>query len=418
MPQNARESAVPMLMVTRITAMRFTRNAPMLAMGKCFSAMLYAGQGSIRYTRSLTRIPVRTSSRSYEVLVERGLLRSASALLRELVPSHAKAFLVSSPPILRLWGTSLTESFSDAGISLEVLEMTDGETSKRLSAVEKLAGKMVSLGADRRSVVIAFGGGVVGDVAGFLASIFMRGIPVIQIPTTLVAQVDSAIGGKTGVNLVSGKNLMGTFHQPLAVLADPEVLSTLPDREYRSGLFEAMKYGVIRNPQIFDLMETHREALLRRDGELLERLIVECVQVKADVVSADEREGGERRILNFGHTIGHALESATKYKHFLHGEAVGWGMVAATLIGEGLKITDPGAAQRIIAMVLAYGSLPVVQVDGKRILTLLQSDKKTMGGVPHFILPTAIGKVDVVNTVSGRAVIEAAEEISQLSKAR
>ena len=267
------------------------------------------------------------------MLVERGLLRSAAASLQAFIPAHSKAYLVSSEPILKLWGTVLTESFAEASRSLEVLEMADGETSKRLAAVEKLAGKMVSLGADRRSVVIALGGGVVGDVAGFLASIFMRGIPVIQVPTTLVAQVDSAIGGKTGVNLVSGKNLMGTFHQPLAVLADPEVLSTLPDREYRSGLFEAMKYGVIRNPQIFELMETQREALLRRDVELLERLIVECVKVKADVVSADEREGGERRILNFGHTIGHALESATQYKRFLHGEAVGWGMVAAAVTG-------------------------------------------------------------------------------------
>jgi len=352
------------------------------------------------------------------VLVERGLLRSAAGLLQEIIPAHAKPFLVSSEPILKLWGVPLIESFAKSGRPLAVQEMADGETSKRLSAVERLAGKMVSLGADRQSVVIALGGGVVGDVAGFLASIFMRGIPVIQVPTTLVAQVDSAIGGKTGVNLVSGKNLIGTFHQPLAVMADPEVLSTLPDRQYRSGLFEAMKYGVIRNPQIFELMETHREALLHRDGELLERLIVECVRVKADVVSADEQEGGERRILNFGHTIGHALESATKYKHFLHGEAVGWGMVAATLIGKSLKITDPDTAQRIVSMVLAYGSLPTVEVDGRRILRLLQSDKKTMAGVPHFILPTAIGNVEVINTVPRKTVVQAVEEIKQLSKAR
>jgi 3-dehydroquinate synthase len=350
-------------------------------------------------------------------LVERGLLRSASACLQEVIPSHAKTFLLSSEPILKLWGAPLIASFAEAGRPLAVLEMTDGETSKRLSAVEKLAGKMVRLGADRRSVVIALGGGVVGDVAGFLASIFMRGVPVVQVPTTLVAQVDSAIGGKTGVNLVSGKNLIGTFHQALAVLTDPDVLSTLPEREYRSGLFEAMKYGVIRNPRIFELMENHREALLRRDGELLQQLIVECVQVKADVVSADEREGGERRILNFGHTIGHALESATRYKHFLHGEAVGWGMIAAAQIGKGLNITDADTAQRIIAMVLAYGSLPSVDVDGKRILKLLQSDKKTLGGVPHFVLPTTIGEVEVVNTVPGSTVIEAVEEINGLSKA-
>jgi len=387
-------------------------------MGKRVRTTVYAGRAGIRYTRILTRIPVRTASRSYEVLVERGLLRSASSWLQAVVPPHAKVFLVSSPAILKLWGTVLQESFANSDRPLVVLEMADGEAFKRLDAVEKLAEKMVELGADRRSIVIALGGGVVGDVAGFLASIFMRGVSVVQVPTTLVAQVDSAVGGKTGVNLVAGKNLIGTFHQPLAVLADPEVLSTLPDREYRAGLFESMKYGVIRNPQIFELMESNREALLQREGALLERLIVECVRVKADVVSADEREGGERRILNFGHTIGHALESATEYMHFLHGEAVGWGMVAAGLIGKCLNITDPDTADRIIAMVLAYGSLPEVNVDGGRVLQLLQSDKKTMGGVPHFILATAIGKVDVVNTVPESVVIGAVAEIQRLSKAR
>lgn len=309
------------------------------------------------------------------------------------------------------------ESFSDSRHALEVLPMPDGESSKRLGAVEKLAAKMVSLGADRRSAVVALGGGVVGDVAGFLAAIFMRGIPVVQIPTTLVAQVDSAIGGKTGVNLMSGKNLIGAFHQPLAVLADPEVLTTLPEREYRSGLFEAMKYGVIRNPQIFDLMESQREGLLSRDSELLERLIVECVRVKAEVVSADERESGERRILNFGHTIGHALESATRYKHLLHGEAVGWGMVAAAAIGREMGITDRVAAERITSLVFAYGPLPKVEISGQRILKLIQADKKTMGGVAHFILATDIGKVEVINTVHPSTVLKGVAEINRPSKA-
>jgi len=406
-----------MLMLTRKRIGRVPRKATILAIGNRCGAAIYAGKDSFRYTRSLIRIPVRTSSRSYEVLVERGLLRSASVVLQEFIPPHAKVFLVSSEPILRLWGGPLREGLANAGREFAVVEMADGETSKRLATAERLARKLVRLGADRRSVVIALGGGVVGDVAGFLASIFMRGIPVIQVPTTLVAQVDSSIGGKTGVNLVSGKNLLGTFHQPLAVVADPDVLSTLSEREYRSGLFEAMKYGVIRNPQIFDLMESHREALLRRDPGILERLIVECVRVKADVVSADEREGGERRILNYGHTIGHALESATNYKHFLHGEAVGWGMVAAAMIGRSLKITEAGAAQRIIAMVLAYGSLPGVDVNGKRVLKLLQSDKKTMGGVPHFVLATCIGKVEVVNIVPSSAIVKAVEEVNRLSQA-
>jgi 3-dehydroquinate synthase len=275
---------------------------------------------------------------------------------------------------------------------------------------------MVRLGGDRRSVVLALGGGVVGDVGGFAASIFMRGIPVIQIPTTLVAQVDSAIGGKTGVNLASGKNLIGTFYQPLAVLVDPEVLTTLPEREYLSGLFEAMKYGVIRNPAIFELMETRRDGLYRRDVELLKRLVIDCIRVKADVVSADEREGGERRILNFGHTIGHALESATSYRRFLHGEAVGWGMVAAVIIGREMKITNRATAERIISLVRAYGQLPEVNVTGKRIMKLLQSDKKTMGGVPHFVLATKLGSVEVVNNVPESVILSAVREITKVSK--
>lgn len=348
--------------------------------------------------------------------MERGLLCSAADMLHEQIPPSAKLFLVSSETILRLWGDCLSDSFARAGRTLVVLTMPDGETAKRLSTAEKLAVKMVAAGADRRSVVLALGGGVVGDVGGFLASIFMRGIPVVQVPTTLVAQVDSAIGGKTGVNLTAGKNLIGTFHQPSAVLSDPDVLTTLPEREYRSGLFEAMKYGVIRNPAIFDLMETHRDAILRRDGELLERLIVDCVKVKADVVSADEREGGERRILNFGHTIGHALEAATKYKRLLHGEAVGWGMIAAAVVGREMGTTDAATAARITALVMAYGPLPEVETGGARVLRLLQSDKKTIGGIPHFVLARSMGTVEVVNTVSKGAVLKAVAEIKRLSK--
>ena len=351
------------------------------------------------------------------MLVERGLLRSAAAALGPTVPLDWRVFVVTQAPVRKHWGGALRKSFSQAGRKVEIIQMPDGERSKTLSQLEKLASKLVSRGADRRSAILALGGGVVGDVAGFLASVFMRGIPVVQIPTTLLAQVDSAIGGKTGVNLKSGKNLLGTFYQPLAVLADPDVLATLPEREYRSGLFEAMKYGVIRNPAIFELMETNRDALLHRDGGLLETLITECIRVKADVVSADEREGGERRILNFGHTIGHALETETDYQQFLHGEAVGWGMIAATMIGTEMRVTDSQTAQRIIGLVRAYAPLPRVEVNSEGIAKRLLSDKKTVGGVLHFVLPTEIGKVEVVNSVSTQAVIEAVEEIKKLSEA-
>ena len=351
------------------------------------------------------------------MLVERGLLRSTATALREIIPADARVFAITSPRIRKHWGSTLTKSFSRAGRRPEILEMPDGERSKKLSQLEKLASRLVKRSADRRSVILALGGGVVGDVGGFLASIFMRGLPVVQIPTTLLAQVDSAIGGKTGVNLASGKNLIGSFHQPLAVLVDPDVLATLPEREYRSGLFEAMKYGVIRNPAIFELLESKSDALLRRDGALLEWLITECIRVKADVVSADERESGERRILNFGHTIGHAIEAETGYSRFLHGEAVGWGMIAAALIGYVLDKTDSLTAQRIIATVLAYGPLPTFKVQGRRILKRLLADKKTVGGVPHFVLPTSIGAVEVVNDIPERVILHAIEEAKSLAMA-
>lgn len=368
------------------------------------------------YTRDLTRIPVQTPSRSYDVLVERGLLRSTAATLRGLVPQGARAFVLTSPSIRKHWAKPLKESFSKAKRGIEFLVLPEGERAKTLAQLEKLAEQMVNAGADRQSVLLALGGGVVGDVGAFLASVFMRGIPVVQIPTTLLAQVDSAIGGKTGVNLTAGKNLIGTFHQPLAVLVDPDVLATLPEREYRSGLFEAMKYGVIRNPAIFELMEQHCGALLKRDGDLLETLIAECVRVKAEVVSADEREGGERRILNFGHTVGHALEAETGYKSLLHGEAVGWGMIAACTIGEQMKLTDRAAARRVIDLVRAYGPLPKVDVNAKKVFKRLLSDKKTVGGVPHFVLATAIGKVEVVNNVPPETVIEAVKTLGRKAK--
>jgi 3-dehydroquinate synthase len=351
------------------------------------------------------------------VLIERGLLGSTAAALRDMIPPGARVFVLTAPPVRKHYAAVLRKSFAKSGHRFELLVMPDGERWKTLSQLEKLAAKLMRHGADRHSVLLALGGGVVGDVGAFLASIFMRGIPVVQIPTTLLAQVDSSVGGKTGVNLQAGKNLLGTFHQPLAVLADPDVLKTLPEREYRSGLFEAMKYGVIRNPPIFELMESNSNALLRRDGALLETLITECIRVKAEVVSADERENGERRILNFGHTIGHALEAETNYRRLLHGEAVGWGMIAAAMIAASMQFTDTQTAQRILELVFAYGPLPKLPIDSRSVMKRLLSDKKTVGGILHFVLPTGIGKVEVVNNVPARTAIQAIKEIRYLSKA-
>jgi 3-dehydroquinate synthase len=368
------------------------------------------------YTDCLTRIAVKTASRSYEVAIARGLIGQVSQALESLPLEPTRVFVVTSKPIRRHWGKALEKSLKRLKLNYRIIEMPDGERAKRLEELERLAEQLIKYGADRHSLIFALGGGVVGDVGGFVASIFMRGIPVVQVPTTLVAQVDSAIGGKTGVNLRSGKNLLGTFHQPVAVLVDPDVLATLPEREYRSGLFEAMKYGVIRNPEIFETMEQRRDDLLKRDPEMLEWLIAECVRVKADVVSSDERESGERRILNFGHTIGHALEAETGYKHLLHGEAVGWGMLAAASIGWQAGTTEKQTSSRIRALVNAYGPLPKVTVRPKRILKRLLSDKKTIGGVPHFVLAKTIGEVEIVRDVPQSVILRTLEELDQFAR--
>jgi 3-dehydroquinate synthase len=353
----------------------------------------------------------------YAVEIESGLLRRAGERLRDTFSERTRFFAVTVPPVNKYWGANLQESLTAAGLTCVVVEMKDGERNKNLHTVEELAQKLIAKGADRKSVVLAFGGGVVGDVAAFLASIYMRGIEVVQIPTTLLAQVDASIGGKTGVDLKAGKNLLGTFHQPRLVLTDPAVLSTLDDRQFRAGLYEALKAGVIRSPELFRYMEENRERILQRDAAALEYVISECIRVKAEVVAADPHEAGLRRILNFGHTIGHALEAETSYRQFLHGEAVGWGMVAASMISAAMQISDGDTARRIISIALAYATLPKVDVRGKKIVRRLGVDKKTVNGMPHFILPVKIGQVEVVRDVPERAVIQAVDELRYLSLA-
>jgi 3-dehydroquinate synthase len=239
----------------------------------------------------------------------------------------------------------------------------------------------------------------------------MRGIPVVQIPTTVVAQVDASIGGKTGVNLRAGKNLVGAFHQPRAVIVDPVILETLDEREFRSGLFEALKCGVIRDQDLFNEMERHPKKILGRDSRAMQRLIADSVRVKADVVSADEKESGLRRILNFGHTIGHALEAATEYSYFLHGESVAWGMIAAAAIARETDACKPETAERITAATLAYGPLPPVACDAEKVMDRLVADKKTVSGVVHFVLPRKIGKVEISGNVPINIVRNAVELI-------
>ena len=363
----------------------------------------------------MIRIPVTAASRSYEVWLENGLLARAGECLRELSSDRTRLFVVTSPTVRRRWGNTLRKSLTKAGWTFDVLEMPDGEPSKRLETLEKLAERLVKLGADRTATLVALGGGVVTDVAGFLASVYMRGVDVIQIPTTVLAQVDAAIGGKTGVNLKSGKNLLGTFHQPRAVLIDPAVLSTLTDREYRAGLYEALKCGVIGDPALFHAFEEKTHELLGRDPVVVERAIGDAVQLKAAVVSSDEREGGLRQVLNLGHTIGHALEAETGYTQLLHGEAVAWGMIAAANIALSTGRLGSVAAGRITSAILGLGDLPRMKLRAANIVDRLRSDKKTRHGVVHFVLPREIGKVEIVNDVPVPVIRTAVAEIQRLA---
>lgn len=362
----------------------------------------------------MIRIPVSAASRSYEVLLENGLLTRAGKHLAKILKTR-RVFVVSVPPVRRRWAKVLLKSLAAAGFEAQILEMADGERAKRLSTLERLAERMVKLGADRGSACIALGGGVVGDVTGFLASIYMRGVEVVQVPTTVLAQVDAAIGGKTGVDLRAGKNLLGTFHQPRAVLIDPHVLTTLHSREYRAGLYESLKCGIIGNPELFRLFEVCRREILDRERKVLERVITDSVRLKASVVSVDEREGGLRQVLNLGHTIGHALEVETGYRHLLHGEAVAWGLIACTRIARAVKKLDERSAQRIMNAVFSLGSLPGMKISTASVLRRLRSDKKTRDGVVHFILPTAIGKVEIVEDVPEVIVRAAVDEIRDMA---
>jgi 3-dehydroquinate synthase len=363
------------------------------------------------------RIPVRLKHSQYEVFIERGVLARVGKLVSKLLPSkNSKCFIVTVEAVRKHWGQQLSESLDRAKITHFKIEIPDGERYKTLSSLERLAEQLAELHADRNSVILAFGGGVIGDVAAMLASVYMRGIPVVQIPTTLLAQVDASVGGKTGVNLKSGKNLVGTFHQPRAVMIDPELLRTLPEREFRSGLFEVIKCGVIRQRKLFEFMVEKRNQVLELDPEALERIIADAVSIKAEVVVADEKESDLRRILNFGHTVGHALEADTAYKHFLHGEAVAWGMAAAAMIGVAVQRTSSDVARNIVSAVLAYSPLPEVTSRGADIAERIVSDKKTVDGTTHFVLPRAIGKVEIYNKVPKEAVMHAVEHIRYLSR--
>jgi 3-dehydroquinate synthase len=351
----------------------------------------------------IKRIRVKSSGGPYSVVCGAGAIRRGAREIAAL-GRFSSVHVVSSRKVWRAVGKTVLR-----GLELSKKEAVhlfdDAESAKNLRSVEEIARSLCRAGADRRSLLVAVGGGVVGDVAGFAASAFLRGVQLVQVPTTLVAQVDSSIGGKTGVNLPEGKNLVGAFYPPRLVLTDPELLRTLPDREFRGGLAEVIKHAVIADAQMFTTLEKEMEKILQRDRHALGSLIPRNVEIKARVVSRDERESGLREILNFGHTFAHALESVTKYQRYQHGEAVAWGMIAASFLGHELGLTRADDVSRIVALIRRLEPLPSwPSVSSSTLLDAMRSDKKTRSGVLRFVLSSRIGSARSYDAVPPQVV--------------
>ena len=342
-----------------------------------------------------TRIPVELPDRAYDVVVGRDLL---SAITEHVPPpEHAtRAVVVTQAPVAEHHLPPVEAALREAGLEPWICEVVDGEVAKDLATLSGLYGRLADLPLGRDDLVVALGGGVVGDLAGFLAATWNRGVAVLQVPTTLLAQVDAAVGGKTGVNLPQGKNLVGAFHQPLGVVADVDTLATLPERIRIEGLGEVVKYGLIRDPVILDLLERRTGDARAGTPDLLEELVQRSVAVKAAVVAADERESGERAHLNLGHTYGHAVEALTGYEEVLHGEAVAIGTCVALHLGRRMGLTPPDLVERGIALLDALG-LPTrgPALARGQVGEVMARDKKARGGV-RFVVVDGAGSARVV----------------------
>jgi 3-dehydroquinate synthase len=361
--------------------------------------------------RRIRTVPVNLGDRSYAVLVAPGLLDDVGARMRKAIGHAARnAMIVSNHTVWTLYGDRLLGSLERSGFGAVCHLIGDGERYKRLAEVERAVGAAAGAGLERGEPIVALGGGVVGDFAGLVAALYMRGTPFVGVPTTLLAQIDSSVGGKVAVNHTLGKNLIGAFHQPRAVVADPATLATLPVRELRAGLYEAVKYGVLGDARLFEWIEKRLDRLLEREADDLGRLVEWCCRIKARVVEADEREGGLRRVLNLGHTAGHALEAATRYRRFVHGEAVGYGLEVASELAAALGLFRASDVQRVRHLVGRIGPRPPVRdlrID--RLLEAMRHDKKRSGGNVPFILPTSIGSVEIRSAVTPEEVRRALE---------
>jgi 3-dehydroquinate synthase len=349
------------------------------------------------------RVDVQTATGSYAVLLGTDLVDRLGQLLDEHAVGRRR-FVVTNPLVWRLHGDRIAHALPGA----DIIHLPDGERHKHLGSVSRVYEALVRGRADRGSVVVAVGGGVIGDMAGFAAATFLRGISLVQVPTTLLAQVDASIGGKVGVNLPAGKNLIGSFYPPRLVVSDPRVLVTLPRREFRAGLYEVIKYGMACSAALFARLQAESKRLADPTAESLGPIIAECCQIKAAIVSADEREAGPRRVLNFGHTAGHAIEALTGYRRFRHGEAVAWGMLVAAQLGAMRGTLTPDALAALQSLVMTLGPLPAIaDLPAGQLIEGMRRDKKVVDGTLHAVLPTGIGSCAIADDVPEGEFVEA-----------
>jgi 3-dehydroquinate synthase len=336
----------------------------------------------------MLRVDVRTGSQSYPIYIEHGVAAHLGRLIESSPKPASRQFFVSSPLVWKLHGKALARALPRT----ETILLPDGEKYKQLAIAARAYESLIKLDADRGAGVVAVGGGVIGDMAGFIAATYLRGITLVHVPTTLLAQVDSAIGGKVGVNHPLGKNLIGAFHQPSLVAVDPALLETLPRREFRAGLYEVIKYGMTSSRPLFERIDREMDAIFARRPEAVVPIIGESCAIKANVVGLDERESGPRRMLNFGHTAGHALEAITKYKRFRHGEAIAYGMLVAAQLGVARGVMPDADRQALARMIMKLGPLPPVgDLSIRDVLDAAKHDKKIVSGTLHYVLCTGIG---------------------------
>ncbi|MHB9026007.1 MAG: 3-dehydroquinate synthase [Armatimonadota bacterium] len=363
----------------------------------------------------LDRVHVDLGDRSYDIHIEEGCHAQVGPFLAQLPDPVSSVVIISSRGIDRHYGDGLRVSLERAKLPYHTLLVPAGERYKSLDTAGRLYGDLIQRKVDRKSVIIALGGGVIGDLAGFVAATYQRGIRYLQVPTTLLAQVDSSVGGKVGVNHPMGKNMIGAFLQPSLVLIDPHALATLPRRELRTGLAEVVKYGVIWDEDFFAYLEAHVEDILRLDYQTVQTIIRRSCQIKAHVVEEDETESGLRAILNYGHTIAHAVETYTSYERYTHGEAVAIGMVVAARLAHGMGMLRAEPVHRITRLLQRF-SLPthLPKADPGVLMSLMDTDKKAVAGKVRFVLPTAIGKVEITNAVPRDILRRAMKESIEL----